>query len=275
MRNKRVISITLWCIIITSVITSIRVPIVSAEINISTTISSEVIYQNSTTLSVSINQSGNETAYDVEIYPLLTKDFSFDGTIVAEKLEPKEKLEGFFSIYINEDILQGNYPAVILINYSDAKRNLFSTLSSTLLTYKTSNNSLVHGIFSSSKLTKNDLGEITLNIENLDDRAHEVKINLYLPPELQSSFTQEIMPIDLVSNEKIIIELESNKALSGASYSILASLEYDEDNFHYSSFAYGTVNIAEGKTISINAWVAIAIFIILLVVYIYYKWKGK
>jgi len=256
----------------TLIVTAVSASYIRMNVEI---ISDEVLYQNPTIVSIFINQSGDETAYDIDVYPLASTGISVDGSLSAETLNPGETLQGNFTISVEGNILQGAYPFVALVKYHDANKHLFSTVYPELLTYGAANSPKVYGTLSELEITEEGSGVTTLTVKNLDYIEHYVKIKLYLPDELKSNVIEKNINIESMDEKEIGINIESFGAILGSYYRTLASLEYEDDDFHYSSFAGGKVKIVEEKSNPYIFWIAIVAFIVLLLVYIYYKLERK
>jgi hypothetical protein len=249
--------------------------VTATYITMTVTISSDdVFHQNSTIISASVIQSGDEAAYDVEVKPIESEEFNVTGSLSTKILEPGETLQGNFTIHATENILEGKYPFVIRVIYQDVNGYPFSIVASHLLTYVNGYSSSVFGTISELEITQEGSGEATLKIRNLDERSHNVKIHLYLPRELKSTITEKNISLGAREEEEIKVEIESFGAVTGSSYVILASIEYQNASYHYSSFANGMVKIVEKKENLYIFWIVIVIFVILLMVFIYYKLRG-
>lgn len=237
----------------------------------------KVFDQNSTNISVSIIQSGDEAAYDIDAYSFVSEEFSADGSLNATTLNSGETLQGDFTISVNENVLQGTYPFVVLVRYYDANRNHpFSLVASHLLNYGEESSSDVYAEFSEElEITGKDAGEALLTIRNIGYSQRYVKLKLYLPIELKSDVIEKNVIVGPRDEKEIKINIESFGATTGSSYGILASLEYEDGDFHYSSLVAGRVEIVEEKENSYIFLIAIVAFIVLILVFIYYSLKRR
>ena len=246
-------------------------PLASASyISLTTTVKSGTIFNETTDLYVSIEQHGDEAAYDVSVVPLLPDFFSYQGSLSKERLDPQKKLEGNFTINILNKILPGQYPAVLKVIYHDANMYPFSTISPYLITYKEKVNSGVYGTISDLEIAKKGSGNLVLDVRNLDEIQHDINIKLYLPNELKSENMEKHLTIGPKEEKQVKYEVSSFGALTGSSYSIFASIEY-EDDYHYTTFARGLVKIVEKKENPHFLWFLIVLFAVLLLVFVYFK----
>lgn len=243
-------------------------------ISITTTASSGTIFHNSTILSVLLQQGGDEAAYDVSVFPLLPEGFSYTGALSMQRLDPEKSIQGNFTVYLNGETTLGEYPVVIQTIYHDANMYPFSTISPYLLTYKEKYLSDVYGTISSLEITKDGSDVTTLTLRNTGSKQHQVKVKLYTPKELKCDVQSRTIPIGSQEEKKITYKISSFGALVGSNYIILASLEYNDSGHHYTSFARGMVKIVEKKQNLNLLWLLTALFVVLLLVFVYFKIKG-
>lgn len=254
----------------------------ASYIEITTNISSGTLNQNSTNLSLSVIQNGDEAAYQIELEPKVPDGFQVNRSITASILEPGEKLNGNCTITVNETLHPGKYPIVFLVKYHDANQYPFSMVAQHLLTYENGSNSKVYGTISETKINEDGSGTTTLTVRNLDDQPHQIEMNLYLPLELKGALNKENISLNAKEEKEVEIEIESFGALAESDYTIFASLEYEHQNYHYSSFANGQVEITEKdntekrKNNNYFIWILVGLFITLFLVFIYLTvWKKK
>jgi hypothetical protein len=117
--------------------------------------------------------------------------------------------------------------------------------------------------------------KLALTVRNLDDVEHEVKVKLFLPRELKVTDNERSLLLKSKEEKQVNFEVSSFSALVGSSYVVLASLEYEKDGSHYSSFAQTVVKIAEEKSPLIPFWLPILTFFMLLIIFLYYFIRGK
>jgi len=241
-------------------------------ISLRTDISTELMTEGTTKTHVKLLNSGDEPAYNVQI-SLMSEDF--DSTpIFIGILSPNEPFEGYFNVTLSKDILTGNYPITVLVDYEDANSYPFSSVSPSSIIYKTPTPSTVSGNIEEISLSGKKSEKLTLNVRNLDDVSHDVKVELILPRELKVFDTEKTVSIGPKEEKQLNFEVSSISALVGSSYVALASLEY-EDDLHHSSFAKGIIKIVEEKPFEFPIWLPILSFCVLLIVFIYYFIRGK
>jgi hypothetical protein len=242
-------------------------------ISLTTTITAETMSQNTTKLHVRLLNSGDEAAHNVQISSL-TGDFKTD-VINTGVLEPNKPFEGDLNITNIKEINPGTYSIVVLTDYADANGYPFSSISRVDLTYKTQTYSKVSGIISELTLSGKESKKLVLTVRNLDDVTHDVKVKLFIPRELKVNDEERNLTIESKEEKTLNFDVSSFSALSGSSYVVLVSLEYEQDNLHYSSFAQSMINISEKKSPTIPTWLPILTFIVLLIIFVYYFKRGK
>ncbi len=248
--------------------------VAGSYITIVTTISSDILYANSTTVSVKLEQRGDEAAYKVEVVPFPSDYFEYVGTVKRGRLDPEKNLQGLFNLSLKKEMMQGYYPVVMKTLYHDANMYPFSVLSSLYVINVIGNESYLRGNMNAVEVARDGSVENVLKIKNTEDTRKEVKVRLYLPTELESEEKEKTVILGPKEEKEIYFIVESLGALPGSSYSILASLEYEKD-YHYASFARGTVKIVEKKEGFDLIWILITLFIVLTAMFIYLKWSVK
>jgi len=233
-----------------------------------------------TKIHVKLLNSGDEAAHNVKL-SLLATGFSANPIFVG-KLNPNDPFEEDFDVTLTEEILPGNYPVVILTDYADANMYPFSSVFSSSIVYKTPTVSRISGIMREVSLTGKESKKLTLSIRNLDDKEHDVDVKLILPREIKAVDGEKTISIGSKQEKSLDFEVSSLSAISGSTYAILASMEY-EDEFHYSSFANGIIRIDGGATpkesegTSTLAYIVLFILMIFVSIYAYPKYikRGK
>jgi len=244
----------------------------ASVISLRTDVSTELMTEDTTKTHVNLLNSGDEPAYNVQI-SLLSGDFESNPIFVGI-LSPNKPFEGYFNVTLTKEILPGNYPITVLVDYEDANSYPFSSVSPSSIIYKTPTPSMVSGNIAEISLSGKKSKKLILNVMNLDDVSHDVKVELILPRELKVSDTEKTVSIGPKEEKQLNFEVSSVSALVGSSYVALASLEY-EDDLHHSSFAKGIIKIVEEKPFEFPIWLPILSFCVLLIVFLYYFIRGK
>jgi hypothetical protein len=251
----------------------------ASYIEINTKIVSYTIEDNSTNLTVFLNQTGDETAYNIEISPIISEQFLISDSIKKDTLNPGDTMQGNFTVLTNGTLLPGAYPAVILTTYHDANDYPFSVVSKHEIKYKEKYESNIYGAISKLYINEENSGELTLKIRNYDVSTHDIKITLYLPRELKCIKKEITVPVEGIEEQNVKFEIEPFGALKGSTYAVFASLDYEDEYHHYTAFAETTITITEKtqdeqKDYNI-LFIMIAIFIALIIIYFIISKKGR
>jgi hypothetical protein len=241
-------------------------------ISLTATISTDVMTENTTKVLVKLLNSGDEAAHNVQI-SLLTDDFESNPIFVGI-LNLNVPFERNFTVSLKEDILPGNYPIVVLVDYADANGYPFSSVSPSYITYKTPTVSKLSSVVSELVLAGKETKKLTLTVRNLDDFSHNLNVKLILPRELKVD-EERTISTQPKEEKELNFDVSSFSALPGSSYVVLANIEYDYNGLHYSSIGRGTVMIGEESTSILPNWLPITGIIFLGGVFILYQFKGK
>jgi len=247
--------------------------VLASFISLTTTISTDIMTENTTKVNVKLVNSGDEAAYNVQI-SLITENFQTNPIFVVV-LNPNNPFEGNFTLDLEDKILPGNYPIVVLVDYADANGYPFSSVSPTSIVYKTLTSSKVSGVTQELSLTGKETKKFILTIRNLDDLPHDVDVKLILPRELKVNDEERRISIQSKEEKELSFDVSSFGALPGSSYVALATMEYDDDNSHYSSIARGMINIGKESSTVLPEWIYIVGILILIAIFILYQFKGK
>jgi hypothetical protein len=250
---------------------------------LTTTVSSDIITGKTGSIYIKLTNSGNEAAYDVRI-SLLTNILETE-TILVGRLNTNEPVEKEFKIIIDKTISPGKYPVVVLVDYADANSYPFSSVSPVFIIYKNQTTAKISGLIPEIGLSGKESKKLTLSLRNLDDKDHDVDVKLILPREIKAVDSEKKISVGSKQEKSLDFEVSSLSAISGSTYAVLASIEYEENSLYYSSFANGVIKIdggSEPKTqetekTSTLAYVVLFISICFVLIYAYQKYikRGK
>jgi len=213
-----------------------------------TTSIQEIVIENRTQTYLEITNSGDEMALSLSISLILPDGF-YSDKIFLDKLNSNSTFRGTLNITRIKELAPGRYPAVVLIEYTDVNSYPFSAISPAILIYTIPTFSKIYGSISGLSLKGKNPGKLTLNLKNLDDVEHEVRIRLFLPRELKSEETEKSILLKSKEEKNLEFKVSNFAALPGSKYIVIASIEY-EDKLHYSSLASGIVKIDVGNSIN-------------------------
>jgi hypothetical protein len=166
----------------------------------------------------------------------------------------------------------------LLTEYKDANGYQFSSVTPNYLVLKEARSSQVDATVSQVEVGhKGEVKKITVTLRNMDQLDHEVKIRVYSPKELKIEPLEKTLSVKARDSPKTEFDISSFGALSGSSYVIFASVEYDEGNIHYTSTASGLIKVVEQKeTFSFrNEWIAIIVVALLLAAVVAFQFFGR
>jgi len=116
---------------------------------------------------------------------------------------------------------------------------------------------------------------LTLTLRNLDEIQHNVDIKLYLPRELKVDKDKSIVVIGPKEEKNLNFQVSSFSALPGSNYVVIATIDYDDSNSHYSSTVRSMIKIVTEKSLEFPIWLPILTFIVLLIIFAYYLMSSK
>lgn len=244
-------------------------------IQLSTTVMTEsIVTANETQINVTLKNTGDESAYDIQLSLVLPDGFSSKDIYIGT-LPPEEPSFNKFNVSIG-DVLPGRYPIAIKVNYADSNRYPFSTLSSGLLVYREPSGIGVHGTLSHVGIAGKEKKEVVMTIRNIDDVAHNVDVWLFLPNELKSDTLSKKVRVGARSVEEEKFIIESFGALPGSTYVVTAAMSYEKNGLMHASLAGGIVKIleeSETKKTESNStmFILVGVLVILILLFLYLR----
>jgi hypothetical protein len=237
----------------------------AGAISITTTLQDILVQEKNAQASIQLSNSGDEAASNFEVSFILPEGVG-TKTISLDNLSPNETLNRTFNITVSRDLLEGIYSIAVLVKYTDANDYSFSAVSPSYLIYKTSTRTNIFGSIPELSLTGKESKNLDVTLRNLDDKQHNLKIRLIIPLELKVEIIEKNLTIDKKTESKLSFPISNFGALVGSNYIVLASIEYEENNLHYSSIAIGNVKIEEETTTSSFPPYIIVIIVLVLIV---------
>lgn len=243
----------------------------------------QIVKGDKTTVNITLINSGDEPAYDVQLSLLLPPGI-ISNQIFLGRVDPNIQQNGTFDVKISQGITPGKYPIVILTEYTDANGYPLSSVSPNSLILKEATSSQIFGRISELTLGDKETKNLVLDLRNLDERDHNILVNLFIPRELKTDSGEKSLMLKAREEKKIDFDISPFGALPGSSYVVFATLEYEDSGLHYSSTASGIVKVVEEKKsqseseripFDILFWILIISFIILLIIFLYLKFIKK
>jgi len=247
------------------------IPVVAGSyISISTTITSEIIENGSSLMEISIEQIGDESAYNIETEVISPEYIKIYGKMEIPRLDPGLTAWNTFNISFTRELSGGFFPVVARIKYEDANGHPFSIVSPYKLKMGEAAKSVVTGSVEKLEISKNEEAYLKVKINNPSEKTKEITIRIYLPREIESGMNQKIIALGPETETETSFKITNKNAIAGSNYYIPVSLEYDEEK-HYTKFINGNISIVEKKGDFNLITILSSIFIILALIYIYLK----
>ncbi|MFH1055401.1 MAG: NEW3 domain-containing protein [Candidatus Altiarchaeota archaeon] len=237
----------------------------------------EVVAEDVFQLKVTVLNSGDEEAHDVQLSLSLPEGFSSEPVYVGV-LPPGRPYEHTFDVSIEDFVKYGTYPAMVKTHYADANAYPFSTISPTFIRYKQPTPFQIRGNVGEVSLVAGSEKdkELVLEVSNLDDKPHKILVKFHLPDELKAGFYSTELELNERDAGKVTVPLRSFGALAGSTYVVFASMEYEDGGLHYSATSGGIVRIvaqeAEEKGDG-TSWIPAAVIAALVAALVYYQVK--
>jgi len=242
-------------------------------ITISNTISMErIVSGGETTINVSLSNTGDEAAYDVQL-SLLLPDKMEANQVFLGKVDPLIPQSATFNVKIDPSMNPGTYTVGILTEYKDANKYPFSSVSPNTLILKEPRSSQISGMIQELSLgSKGEVRRLRLEMRNMDDKDHSPQLRIFAPKELKLNPTEKALSMNGRSESVQEFDISSFGALEGSSYTVFASMDYDEGGAHYSSTAVGMVKIVkQAEVLNFSGLVPIIALVFLVLVFIAYQ----
>jgi hypothetical protein len=255
------------------VVLSLTLSASAKYITISNTITMErIVYGEETTINVSLENTGDEPAYDVQL-SLLLPDKMTATPIFLGKVDPMMPQSATFNIKVDPSMNPGTYTASILTEYKDANKYPFSSVSPNTLILREPRSSQISGIIQELSLgSKGEVRRLRLEMRNMDGAEHSLKLRIFAPKELKVTPPEKTVSIAGRSESVQELDVSSFGALEGSSYTVFASLDYDEGGAHYSSTAVGMVKIVKQEDV-LGFWLPVIALALIIVAFVVYQFK--
>ena len=243
-------------------------------ISIKTQIDSVTVIEEGGTGNIILTNLGDEPAFDVSYSIILPTGFSSEPVYVG-RLDQGESITNSVSVYIDSERLKpGSYPAALIVSYADANSYPFSSVSPFTIFNRERTISQVLGIIESTKIQNDETEKLTVHIKNPSENKLNLTVKLFLPKELDTTLVEKKFVISSSDDIEVDFEVSSFSALSGSTYSVFASLSYEEDGKMFSSFSPGSITIESQSPAKSNRILEI-ILILLIAVFLLYQLRKR
>ncbi|MBI1972279.1 MAG: hypothetical protein HYS53_03175 [Candidatus Aenigmarchaeota archaeon] len=215
--------------------------------------------ENAVPAKFTISNTGDERAFSVQTSFNSAGDFLFPILFHGE-LEPEKQVDTFFNVNITGSPLPGRYPVLIITEYADANYYQFSAVSSSYIAYKERTSSEVNGFLDDVDVPKGGGAKTKLRVVNRGSAERSVKISVYVPKELFAIRNTSVL-LKPGEQASIDVEISSLAALQGSTYTVFATIEYEDSGKHYSSFSRGLVRITKNEGVFSNTAIGVAVLV--------------
>ena len=236
----------------------------SNHISITNYVNVPIILYNQTNATITIENSGDESAYDVTAF-VDSKHFFSEGIYIG-RIDPGKSMSKNFTIFLLDDLKEGKYVGAVRVYYKDANGYDFSAITPVEFVYKTHVPSKVSISLKNVRIEENGNGKITIKLKNDDGKDVDASVNIYLPNEFTSTKNSFQIHLNANSEKMIIADITNFNALKGSTYPYFAVVEY-EDEYHRSSYSLSFIEVVEKQKIKIPYILAAIAFIVSLALF--------
>jgi len=241
-------------------------------ISLTTNVQAIPIDDEKTDVIVTTTNHGDEAAYNVQI------DIELNGIRNSmkkpkETLEVGEALSETFTTDLSPLKKPGTYLMIATVNYQDTNGYQFSAITPFLIAYKNPTNSKVYALMKGIELTTDGEATAIVRMKNIEDEDKTVKVEMVVPREL-STESSKTLKLKGREEKEIPFKISSFSALEGSSYAIFAVITYEDDS-HYTTVTRSVAKIVKEKFPIEVIYVLIAVFVLLLGLFVYTKMRKK
>jgi len=236
----------------------------------------ELIEPPSFLINVSVINTGDEPAQDVQLQLILPDGFRTDSAYVGT-LAPNRPVTRSFNVTMPQDA-NGRYPLVLRNHYADANSYPFSMVTATYLRAGSTPPSMVYAQATKATLYGDDSAKVELTLLNRDAAAKTVSVKFHLPNEIKSDVQANQITIPAQGDGKLEFTVENFAALAGSTYAGFFTMEYDLEGVHYTSIASSIIEVREAKKLlpsNITGILGIIAVLALLIIFLYSQFRAK
>jgi hypothetical protein len=222
-------------------------------------------------VSVTTRNKGDESAYNVQVHLILFGERK-SGPVKAQLDKGKQEKTAFENTI--SGLKKGRYPLVVLVDFYDANQYPFSAVSCPTFFLKEDANADL--ICFGKDISIEESGRLGFKIRNPGSEPKAIRARLILPKELSTPTSQADLRIDAGKEETINFDIKNFSALSGASYPVFCSFEYDSKDTHFTAIAKSLVTIRKNEnwfSSTKGYWIGAAIILGVILVAVQFKRK--
>jgi|GEM_PF-580937 len=262
---------------IPAILLLLAIPVQASYISMTMTLMvPQIVSENEFNINVTVVNSGDEPAHDVSLDLSLPDGFKHERVYLGVSHPNMENVVSF-KVTADETVLPGTYPAIVKLHYADANSYPFSNVGPIFIRYKQPTAIKLRATIDAVNLSAAG-GEspLTMKITNLDEKARQIKVKLHLPDELRTPEAEQTVTVGAKAIRSMTFPLETLGALAGSRYSVIATMEY-EDDMHYGSYAQGMASIVDSvapQETSLPSWLPMAALAVLVLAFVGYQFIG-
>ena len=181
-----------------------------------------------------ITNAGNEPAQNVRLSLVLPEELETQQFMVGT-LQNGATVNVSFKVELDRELLTGVYPAVLVTDYTDINSYPFSSVTPGVIIYGEEAYPLLYAAMEKVEVEDKKTTKLPLNVRNLDDKAHNLKVRLYLPREVKTNNHEMEIFLEGQTEKTVYFEVTPFGALPKSSYLAFVSIEYEEDR-HYTIY---------------------------------------
>ncbi|MFH1402975.1 MAG: hypothetical protein ABIH11_01740 [Candidatus Altiarchaeota archaeon] len=231
-------------------------------------------------INVTVTNSGDEPAHDVQLGLNLPEGFTSDEIYVGT-LNPNRPFNGYFKVS-TDNVLPGRYPIIMKTHYADANAYPFSTIAPKFIDFKMHSKSDTMAKMENIELgADEDEGrDIKLTVINRDTAPHTYSVRMHTPNEIVVETMSQSVDVPATGEKEVLFRVKPFGAISNSAYVVAATLEYEDSasgsTMHRSFIATGLVKIVDaGRMDYIPNWLPVAALILLIAVFVSLQLKKR
>ncbi len=225
-------------------------------------------------MNITVANYGDEPANRVRIS--VVSDIVSGDELSQKVLYPNERIYGLINVDSKAEIIPGEYPVFVMVEYEDANSYPFTAISPAFFVYKTQTFSKVKGVASELTITEKESGKISVKLMNYDDAPHNVSIGLMLSRELKFDRSKKTVLLEANGDGTVEFDVAHFSALAGSAYPAFVSIEYESGGLHYAYFVRSLVKVSKSEGIFSNQLiVAVIALLVAAVAYNQHFKRGK
>jgi len=245
----------------------------AGTISLTTSVTTDIFTSEKGEIQITLANYGDEPAYNTQLS--IVSDYFSSKPVNVGLLGVSNPLNINISLEAKTQLKEGNYPLVLMVEYTDANGYPFSSVSPITITYKNPYPSRITATFEKIEVDGGKPKNLIMKLKNMDQVDHNIDVKLVLPNELSSDSTVKKILIKAKEEKNVEFKISNFAGLSGSNYVILGIIEY-EDDYHHSSVASGMVKIVQPKSVfKPSKNIIISVVVVLIILLILYQFLGK